>query len=196
MGPGCLQVKRATTAAETNAIWNVRRLQIYASPSLRRKIDPSVDASTDLEFQSTDVAVPVSRLAEALVKAQQLRKKYGLVAPIVAHAGDGNWHHGIATIRGNKAELERAAAFAGELARMAISMGGTCTGEHGVGKNKRKYLVEEVGEDTVGVMRAIKFSLDPHNILNPDHVFFPESGSAQEQALTGARLAYDGKLKL
>ncbi|KXS13561.1 FAD-binding domain-containing protein [Gonapodya prolifera JEL478] len=193
IGPGVLRVHRATTAAETNAIWNVRRLQIYASPALRRKIDPNVDEKTDLEFSSTDVAVPISKLAEALVKAQELRAKYGLVAPIVAHAGDGNWHHGLATVRGNRAELERAHAFAGELARMAISMGGTCTGEHGVGKNKRKYLVEELGEEAVGVMRTIKRGLDPNNIMNPDHVIPPEDGSPEQQSIAEARIVLEGK---
>ncbi len=90
---------------------------------------------------------------------------------MVAHAGDGNYHSLVVVRDGDIAELERAERYKDAMAELAISMEGTCTGEHGVGSGKRHLLVKELGRDAVNLMRKIKKTIDPHNLLNPGKVF-------------------------
>jgi D-lactate dehydrogenase (cytochrome) len=96
----------------------------------------------------------------------------GLVAPIVGHVGDGNFHVAILIDMENPDEVERAEAFTGRLNRRAIEMDGTCTGEHGVGQGKMKYLEQELGAG-VEVMRTIKMAIDPDGIMNPGKIVVP-----------------------
>ncbi len=120
----------------------------------------------------TDVCVPISRLAECVAETEQDIKTFGLVAPIVGHVGDGNFH-AIAMIEpDNETEQKKLDEFCLRLARRAIAMDGTCTGEHGIGQGKINMLKEELGIG-VDVMRAIKQALDPDNILNPGKIFLP-----------------------
>jgi D-lactate dehydrogenase (cytochrome) len=93
----------------------------------------------------------------------------GLIAPIVGHAGDGNFHASLLMDMDNADEIARAEHFVSWLNDMAISMDGTCTGEHGIGQGKRPYLVKELG-GAVDVMGAIKRALDPDNIMNPGKI--------------------------
>lgn len=118
------------------------------------------------EVIATDVCVPISRLAECVCETQQDIKELGLVAPIVGHVGDGNFHVLPLIDMENQAEIDAANGFLERLVKRALSMDGTCTGEHGIGSGKMKYLEAEHGPG-VEVMRAIKKSLDPNNILNP-----------------------------
>jgi D-lactate dehydrogenase (cytochrome) len=119
---------------------------------------------------ATDVCVPVSRLAECVVETQKDIEALGLVAPIVGHVGDGNFHTSPVFDRNNPKEMAAIETYLDRLNKRAIAMEGTCTGEHGVGQGKAKYLRAELG-DGLDVMRSIKAALDPQGILNPGKIF-------------------------
>ncbi len=119
---------------------------------------------------ATDVCVPISRLAECVVATQRDIAEMGLMAPIVGHVGDGNFHVCVMVDMNDQDEIERARKFHERLVERAIAMDGTCTGEHGVGQGKIKYLAAEHGKAALDVMRAIKRALDPKNILNPGKI--------------------------
>jgi D-lactate dehydrogenase (cytochrome) len=121
------------------------------------------------EVLATDVCVPISRLAECVVETQKDIESIGLVAPIVGHVGDGNFHTTVSFDRNDPKELAKVESYLERLAERAIAMEGTCTGEHGIGQGKAKYLRAELGEG-VEVMRAIKAALDPLDILNPGKI--------------------------
>jgi len=116
---------------------------------------------------ATDVCVPISRLAECVTETQRDIAEMKLVAPIVGHVGDGNFHVGVMIDMNDPDEAERGRKFHERLVERALAMDGTCTGEHGVGQGKIKYLEAEHGSATVEVMRAMKRALDPDNIMNP-----------------------------
>jgi D-lactate dehydrogenase (cytochrome) len=121
------------------------------------------------ETLATDVCVPISRLAECMRDTQADIKNLGLVAPIVGHVGDGNFHAQPSFDLNDKKEVEAVKTFLDRLAARALAMGGTCTGEHGVGQGKMKYLDKEHGLG-LSVMRQIKATLDPHDIMNPGKI--------------------------
>ena len=121
------------------------------------------------EGLATDVCVPISRLAECVLETQADIRRTGLIAPIVGHVGDGNFHSSPMIDPNNPLEVEAVKGFLERLAARALAMDGTCTGEHGVGQGKRKYLEAEHGAG-VAVMRSIKATLDPLNILNPGKI--------------------------
>jgi D-lactate dehydrogenase (cytochrome) len=124
------------------------------------------------EALATDVCVPISRLAECLLETEEDIRSLGLIAPIAGHAGDGNFHTQPMFHRSDPGEMAAVEEFLHRLAERAIRMEGTCTGEHGIGQGKIKYLKAEVG-DGVAVMRAIKAALDPLDILNPGKILPP-----------------------
>lgn len=117
----------------------------------------------------TDACVPISRLAQCIEETRADLERTGLLSPIVGHIGDGNFHCQILCDPEDADEIATCREFVGRLAERAIAMGGTCTGEHGVGANKIDYLEREFGP-AVEVMRAIKRALDPQNLLNPGKV--------------------------
>jgi D-lactate dehydrogenase (cytochrome) len=116
---------------------------------------------------ATDVCVPISRLAECVTATQADIAESRIIAPIVGHVGDGNFHLTMLVDLADADEVERAEGLSGRLVERALSMDGTCTGEHGVGQGKIKYMVAEHGAAAVAVMASIKRALDPQNILNP-----------------------------
>jgi D-lactate dehydrogenase (cytochrome) len=118
---------------------------------------------------ATDVCVPVSRLAECVIETQKDIEELGLIAPIVGHVGDGNFHTSPTFHRDDPKEMAAIETYLDRLTKRAIAMEGTCTGEHGVGQGKAKYLKAELG-DGVAVMRAIKAALDPNDIFNPGKI--------------------------
>ncbi|MCB1364179.1 MAG: FAD-binding protein [Rhodobacteraceae bacterium] len=118
---------------------------------------------------ATDVCVPISRLAEAVARSNEMVAELGLTGMIVGHVGDGNFHTTLLVDMEDADELARAEQFVGRLNDVAISMEGTCTGEHGIGQGKRPYLVRELGP-ALGAMRAIKAALDPLGIMNPGKI--------------------------
>ena len=119
---------------------------------------------------ATDVCVPISRLAECVLETQADIQRSGLIAPIVGHVGDGNFHTTPLFDRGDAKQEAAIKDFLERLADRAIRMDGTCTGEHGIGQGKAKYLAAELGDGVSG-MRQIKQSLDPDNIFNPGKIF-------------------------
>jgi D-lactate dehydrogenase (cytochrome) len=122
------------------------------------------------EIWATDVCVPISRLAECILETKKDLAGSFLMAPLVGHVGDGNFHLGFLIDRNVPAELAEAERLNERLVMRALAMDGTCTGEHGIGLGKMKFLTAEHGE-AVSVMREIKKALDPLNILNPGKIF-------------------------
>jgi D-lactate dehydrogenase (cytochrome) len=121
------------------------------------------------EAIATDNCVPISRLAECVAETMEDIRASGLSAPIVGHVGDGNFHTMPMVDMSNPKEIAAAELLIEKMAKRAIAMDGTCTGEHGVGQGKMKYLKAEHGP-ALGPMRAIKQALDPQNILNPGKI--------------------------
>ena len=150
----------ATKPEERTKLWQARHDAYYAALALRpgRKGWP------------TDVCVPISRLADCIGETLDDLKESGLLAPLVGHVGDGNFHLVYVIDPDDAAEMARAAAHNARMVKRAIAMGGTATGEHGIGMGKRAYLAIEHGEDTVAAMRTVKRALDPDNIMNPGKV--------------------------
>lgn len=116
---------------------------------------------------STDVCVPISRLGDCVTAAQVKLDELGFTAPIVGHVGDGNFHTLLLVDMENPDEIAKAEGYVGWLNDLAISMDGTCTGEHGIGQGKAKYLERELGSGAMAMMAAIKRGVDPDNIFNP-----------------------------
>ena len=118
----------------------------------------------------TDVCVPISRLAECIAATYDDIAQVSIPIALFGHVGDGNFHLVVLVDRDNPQEMAEAAWISERVVERAIAMEGTCTGEHGIGLGKRKYLVREHGAVAVDVMRALKIALDPHNLLNPGKV--------------------------
>ena len=118
----------------------------------------------------TDVCVPISRLAECIAETQADIAQVSIPIALFGHVGDGNFHLVVLVDTDNAKEMEEAAWISRRVVERAIAMEGTCTGEHGIGLGKKKYLVAEHGEVAVEVMRALKGALDPRNLLNPGKV--------------------------
>jgi D-lactate dehydrogenase (cytochrome) len=153
----------ATRPEDRSRLWQARHDTYYACLGLK----PGARALT------TDVCVPISRLAECIAETLADLETTGLPAPIVGHVGDGNFHMLLLADPADDAENRRAHDFAARLAARAIRMDGTCTGEHGVGLGKQDYLSQEHGDEAVAVMRKIKQALDPDDILNPGKILPP-----------------------
>ncbi|KFC73783.1 Glycolate oxidase, subunit GlcD [Bosea sp. LC85] len=150
----------ATKAEDRTKLWQARHDAYWAARALR----PGV------ESVATDVCVPISQLAECVEETKRDIEASGLIAPIAGHVGDGNFHTQPLVDLADEDEMERCRGFIDRLVKRALAMGGTCTGEHGVGQKKIKYLEIEHGPATLDVMRLLKRSLDPQNILNPGKI--------------------------
>jgi len=146
-------------AEERTKLWQARHDAYFAVMQLR----------PGTQGLATDVCVPISRLAECIMETKADIDRLGLVAPIVGHVGDGNFHVSVMVDMDNPDELRDVDEFMELLVERAIAMEGTCTGEHGVGQGKMKYLDAELG-GSVDVMKSIKRALDPLNILNPGKI--------------------------
>lgn len=152
-------------AEERNAMWKARHNAYWAVRA----------AAPGKQILATDACVPISRLAECVAETERDIEEAGLYGPIVGHVGDGNFHSSLCFDPQDPGELERAEAVVERLAMRAIAMEGTCTGEHGVGQGKRRFIRLEhgVGADLMG---AIKSAIDPENIMNPGKVLaLPQS---------------------
>ncbi|PZQ84410.1 MAG: FAD-binding oxidoreductase [Ancylobacter novellus] len=119
---------------------------------------------------ATDVCVPLSRLAECVDETKRDIEEMGMIAPIVGHVGDGNFHTVTLVDMDDPHDVAKAKDFISRMVQRSLAMGGTATGEHGVGQGKRKYMEAEHGEATLDAMRAIKAALDPQNIMNPGKI--------------------------
>lgn len=151
----------ATDAQSRNRLWQARHDAYWAALALK----PGHRGIT------TDVCVPISRLAEAVLGAKERSRASGLTSCIVGHVGDGNFHCLILFPENDPEGLERAWALDRAIVADGLALGGTCSGEHGVGLGKREFLEQEHGPEALAVMRALKASLDPRGILNPGKMF-------------------------
>lgn len=149
----------ASKAEDRNRLWEARHNAYYAGLALR----------PGCKGFSTDVCVPISRLTECILETQADVAESGIVAPLVGHVGDGNFHLVVVIDPDDADEMARADALNHRLVKRAIAMGGTCTGEHGVGYGKIDFLEEEHGS-AISAMRDLKRAFDPDNIMNPGKI--------------------------
>jgi D-lactate dehydrogenase (cytochrome) len=150
----------ATTPEDRTRLWSARHNAYFACLQLK----PGSRSCT------TDVCVPISRLAECIDETIKDTDASSLPAPILGHVGDGNFHCAILVDPGDAAEMEEAERLNRRIVERALRMDGTCTGEHGVGMHKMDFLVDEHGADAVELMARIKRAFDPLNIMNPGKV--------------------------
>jgi len=151
--------KWAVKQEDRNRLWQARHDSYYACLALR----------PGAKGMATDVCVPISRLAECILETRRDIDETGLLAPILGHVGDGNFHVVMIMDPDDEADLAKCKAFNERLVMRALAMDGTCTGEHGVGYGKMDFLTAEHGE-ALSIMRAIKMALDPQNIMNPGKI--------------------------
>jgi D-lactate dehydrogenase (cytochrome) len=150
----------ATRAEDRSRLWQARHDAYWASMALR----------PGAKGVSTDVCVPISRLAECVEATKRDIEETGLVAPIVGHVGDGNFHVLPLVDMDDDGDVARAKAFVERLVDRALAMEGTCSGEHGVGQKKMKYLEAEHGPEALDLMRVLKRAIDPLDIMNPGKI--------------------------
>ena len=150
----------ATRPEDRTRLWQARHDAYFACLQLA----PGCRSLT------TDVCVPISRLAECIAGAQNDIAASGLIAPILGHVGDGNFHVLMLAEPDHADENARAAALSRAIVQRALTLGGTCTGEHGVGLGKQKYMADEHGEPALNAMRALKAAFDPQDIMNPGKI--------------------------
>ena len=162
MEHGAVKVDRAQSMEEAEALWAGRKSAFGA-----------ISRKKPLPIQM-DPAIPVSKLAEYMDIIEELSIKHRLQIISFGHVAEGNLHPTVMTDERNKAELIRAYSAIDELMKKTIELEGTLTGEHGIGISKAKYLELELGKDAIEVMRAIKYALDPANILNPGKMMLGE----------------------
>lgn len=163
---GASEVFAATDAVEAAELLRARRLAHPAMEKFAAETYPEGSGGIIVD----DIAVPRSALAAMLDGIEKISVEYDLPIAVVGHAGDGNLHPNIVVDRLDPASVERGRGAFDEIMRLGLSMGGTCTGEHGVGLLKRDWLAQEVGPVGMAVHRAIKAALDPDDLLNPGKV--------------------------
>lgn len=151
----------ATTPEERTRLWTARHNAYFAA----------IQSRPGCRAISTDTCVPISRLADCLLDSVKEADASGLPYFLVGHVGDGNFHFGYLLDPNDRKEREVAEELNQQLVARALSLGGTCTGEHGVGLHKMGFLVDEAGAGAVDMMRTIKRALDPKNIMNPGKIF-------------------------
>lgn len=152
--------EHATRPEDRARLWKARHNAAWAAKGLR----------PGMEVLISDVCVPISAMAECITETKKDIEEGRLVAPIVGHVGDGNFHVLFLLDPGDAQELARVERVNGRMIERALALGGTCTGEHGVGSGKKSYLRAEVG-DAVELMATIKRAIDPLNIMNPGKIF-------------------------
>lgn len=154
----------ATAQEDRNKLWSARHNALFAILQLK----PGSRAC------STDVCVPLSHLADCVVATDEDVRWSNIPAPIFGHVGDGNFHVCLLLDPRNADERDEAERLNRRIVERALAVGGTCTGEHGIGLHKIDYLIQEHGEPAIDVMRSIKRALDPHNLMNPGKIFRTE----------------------
>ncbi|KAK0526368.1 D-lactate ferricytochrome c oxidoreductase [Tilletia horrida] len=180
----------AREPAECERLWHARKVALWSAMEYRESVSLRSDLTRDgdqeaaarereelgpVKCWTTDCCVPLGKLPEMVKRVKADIKEAGLVGPLVGHAGDGNVH-ALLTFRANdKAEFERVRSVASRMVEHAQSLGGTASGEHGVGLGKRQYVERELGRGTVDLLRLLKRTLDPENIFNPGKLYPPET---------------------
>jgi D-lactate dehydrogenase (cytochrome) len=167
---GAHDYARATSPEDRAKLWQARHDAYYAALALR----PGSRSWT------TDVCVPISRLAECIHETKADLADSPLLGPLVGHVGDGNFHLLLPVDPDSPSDMAAAERLVDRLVARSLAMGGTCTGEHGVGMGKIKFLEAEHGREALDVMRAIKRALDPKNLMNPGKVLPVETAEVLE----------------
>ena len=162
---GGMDFEWAERPEDRNRLWTARHNAYFAGLQLR----PGCRAST------TDVCVPISRLAECIDAATEALSKVSFPSTIVGHVGDGNFHVLMLLDPDSQDEWAESERLNHQLVMQAIKADGTCTGEHGIGLHKKQFMVHEHGEDALDLMRSLKQAFDPKNILNPGKVLNPRA---------------------
>jgi len=160
----------ATSPEDRTRLWTARHDAYFAGLALK----PGAQALT------TDVCVPVSNLAQCISRTHQALEDSALIGTILGHVGDGNYHTLILFDPASEHEWAEAQRINGEIVAHALALDGTCTGEHGIGHGKAKYLAQELGDHAVDVMSAIKAALDPTGILNPGKITTAPKSTEQQ----------------
>lgn len=155
----------ATHPEDRARLWHARHNAYFACLQLQ----------AGCRIMNTDVCVPISKLAQCIVQTREDLDRSWLKAPILGHVGDGNYHVLLVIDPNKEGDLKEAERLNSLIVQRALKLGGTCTGEHGVGMHKINFLVDEHGAEAIEVMRAIKTALDPKNILNPGKMIKPEN---------------------
>ncbi|MER2009569.1 MAG: FAD-linked oxidase C-terminal domain-containing protein, partial [Psychrobacillus sp.] len=156
---GCSNWERANSPKDRADIWKARHELSYAYKHIKGKDNTGADA-----------CVPISKLAEMVVFGRTLIEESGLLGGVFGHVGDGNFHTMVMYDPNDPTEVAKAKYTNDQIALKAIDLGGSCTGEHGVGVGKMKYQLKEHGE-AVELMKSIKLLFDPNGILNPGKIF-------------------------
>ena len=156
-----------SAAEERTKLWQARHDAYYAAIALR----------PGAKGWPTDVCVPISRLAECILETRKDVDAQELLAPIVGHVGDGNFHLTFVLDPDDADEMRRIEEVNGRMIARALAMGGTCTGEHGVGYGKIQFLENEHGPGALDVMRSVKAALDPAGIMNPGKIIKMGTGA-------------------
>ena len=151
----------ATTPEARTRLWTARHNAYFAA----------VQSRPGCRAISTDTCVPISRLADCLLESAAEADASGITYFLVGHVGDGNFHFGYLIDPHDTREREAAELLNQRLVARALALGGTCTGEHGIGLHKMGFLRDEAGDGAIEMMRTIKHALDPDNILNPGKIF-------------------------
>ncbi|SCU83213.1 LAME_0C04368g1_1 [Lachancea meyersii CBS 8951] len=159
---GCHKFEFATNDDEKMELWEARKAALWSV------INEGKTKDSDINVWTTDVAVPLSQFSKVIEATKEEMTASGLQNAIVGHAGDGNFH---AFLLYNDEQRSKASEIVDNMVKRAIDAEGTCTGEHGVGIGKRKFLLEELGDGPVDLMRSLKLAMDPKRILNPDKIF-------------------------
>ena len=146
---------------ETSLVWKIRKECLWSAMSICK----------DRDVMITDVCVPLTELPTIIAETKEQIQESQLPCPIIAHAGDGNFHVLIFFKPDDPVEVKKAKDLSSQMALRAIELGGTCTGEHGVGVGKKEFVAKEMGEGTMDVMNRIKHALDENLVLNPGKVF-------------------------
>ncbi|KAE8153227.1 hypothetical protein BDV25DRAFT_149888 [Aspergillus avenaceus] len=154
----------ARTEQEMHNLWSARKEAVWAMVAQRPE---------GTQIWSTDVAVPLSRLPETIDLSKKESGSLGLFSSVLGHVGDGNFHQAVMYNPNDPAQTRAVQECVRKMVHRAVEMEGTVSGEHGIGLGKKECLVEELGPDTIAVMRTLKRSLDPHCLMNPGKVFEP-----------------------
>ena len=160
---GALEIRLARSQAESDQLWAARRA---VSPALLRKRPHKL---------GEDISIPRSAIPAMIARVREIAQQWNVLIPIFGHAGDGNLHPNILCDRRDAEEMQRVREAAREIFEAAVALGGTLSGEHGIGLLKKQFMEMDVGPEALGVMRAIKTALDPLGIMNPGKIF-PDAG--------------------
>lgn len=150
----------AENSDQRNQLWRARHSAYFAATA----------SFPGCEVITTDVCVPISNLATAIERAEAKAKSLGLHCALMGHVGDGNFHMLIPFDPEQPQQQSIAKELSNDMVEQALSLQGSCTGEHGIGLGKKDYLIAEHGANAIEVMASIKRALDPHNIMNPDKI--------------------------